>query len=166
MIWSTSQDRTLRKADVKTGRELESFELAPLDPTRRLYRSQFVPSRGDVVLSFLENDINQKHRGALVVRAVDGNRPRWQKEFAEHWPAVLAVSRDGQVLAAHLRNAYDSSANDRILLWSLDDGREIGSFEMDDGNVRSLAFSPDGTRLISGMELGDTLIWDVSTAGR
>ncbi len=43
----------------------------------------------------------------------------------------------------------------------MSDGTELAQFELSDDDVRSLAFSPDGRRIVAGMELGDALVWDV-----
>ena len=44
------------------------------------------------------------------------------------------------------------------------DGKELLSFNSVDDAIRSLSFSPDGSYLVSGMELGDALVWDIATA--
>jgi hypothetical protein len=38
------------------------------------------------------------------------------------------------------------------------------SIALPDGVVRSLAFSPDGNLLFSGMEAGDALVWKIAKA--
>ena len=52
----------------------------------------------------------------------------------------------------------------RIRLWNVGTGKEIGCLQGHDANVTSLAYSPDGTRLVSGFYDGTALIWDVKDA--
>jgi hypothetical protein len=55
-----------------------------------------------------------------------------------------------------------ASAIDGIILWNVDDGRELARFNLGEHSVRSLCFSHDGKKLLSGMTIGDTLVWDLS----
>jgi WD40 repeat protein len=61
---------------------------------------------------------------------------------------------DGRLLAL-------SAPNQEILLWDLRRGKEHARFEGFDADVISLAFSPDGRRLISGLSDTTLLVWEV-----
>lgn len=69
----------------------------------------------------------------------------------------LAFSRDVRFLAA---GGDDPAAP--IRLWDLTTGKEALRLEGQRGNVTSLAFSPDGTKLASGMRNGVALVWDIA----
>lgn len=58
---------------------------------------------------------------------------------------ALAWSPDGHILAS-------AGAGTEVILWNADDGREIGRIGTDapDQYILSLAFSPDGKRLVAG----------------
>jgi hypothetical protein len=45
-------------------------------------------------------------------------------------------------------------------------GEQLASYDAPDNSVRSLRFSPDGSRVAAGMELGDVLVWDASATER
>jgi WD40 repeat protein len=75
----------------------------------------------------------------------------------EENPGPVAFSPDGKLFAA-----ASSRPGSRIRLMETATGREVRAIERFRGIVRSLAFLPDGTRLVSGMEDGSALIWDLT----
>ena len=74
---------------------------------------------------------------------------------------AIAVSPDGKCVATG--SGYDDYS---ILLWDVQKGRAVARLEGHTENVPALAFSLDGTRLVSGAENGITKIWDVSNPAR
>jgi len=66
----------------------------------------------------------------------------------------LALSPDGSLLAL---GTYP-----QIELWNLDGGTKKATLGGHSGVVHSLAFSPDGARLVSGSEDGSLLAWEVA----
>jgi WD40 repeat protein len=51
-----------------------------------------------------------------------------------------------------------------IRFWDAQSGRPLKRYSLSGGNmVSSLAFTPDGRRLITGMSDGTVLLWDVSS---
>jgi len=66
-----------------------------------------------------------------------------------------AFSPDGLLLAV-------TTPSREILVWDLAHGRERQRFKGLDARVRSLAFAPEGRRLISGLFDSTLLVWDVS----
>jgi WD40 repeat protein len=102
--------------------------------------------------------------GLLGVKRFD-NSAVWEKTFDDVWPRECVASADGKWLAAYLFPMSSSSGSPRIGIFATSDGREVHSFPVDDGAVRSLKFSRDGRFLMTGMEASDTLIWDTSFLG-
>ncbi len=73
----------------------------------------------------------------------------------EEGAGPVAFSSDGQSFAA-----ASFRPGDHIRMWNASGQQwEAHGFG---GNVRSLAFMPDGKRLISGMEDGSALVWDLT----
>ena len=161
-LWSTGQDDVLRKWNGQNGREMGQVDLKNGWNTGWSARTLVSPKSGRAVVGALNNVPGHPSHGYLRVRSLDDPAVFWEKSFADSWPSAVAASPDGSVLAAHLRAISESLANERIVLWSMESGDELFSFDLGDCPVRSLAFSIDGKRLASGMEQGDTLIWDVS----
>jgi WD40 repeat protein len=82
---------------------------------------------------------------------------------------LLAISTDGRIVASACQpiTNTDTSFDERIHLWEIATGRELRSFDASgDGTVSSLAFLPDGKTLVSGMDRGSSLIWDISNIPR
>lgn len=70
---------------------------------------------------------------------------------------AIALSHDGKILACGL---YDDG---RIVLWSMETGDELRSFQAHDyRGVTSLAFSPDGLLLASAGGNGQISLWEVA----
>jgi hypothetical protein len=79
--------------------------------------------------------------------------------------AAVAFSPDGRLAASaggSLAVSYEVSDPRRIRLWDVVTGKEVGHFEGHTADVTSLTFSPDGTRLVSGMRDTAVLVWDVT----
>ncbi len=77
----------------------------------------------------------------------------------EETPGPVAFSADGNLFAA-----ASSQPGSRIRLFETATGREVQKIEGFRGVVRSLAFMPDGKRLVSGMEDSSALVWDLTRA--
>ena len=69
---------------------------------------------------------------------------------------TVAFSADGAWLAV------DSGAFDAVEVWDLGSGRMVRTLPSGTTVVRSLAFSPDGTRLAQGSDDGAVTVWDLS----
>jgi WD40 repeat protein len=69
--------------------------------------------------------------------------------------ASVASGPSGRFLAA-------ASGEPVIHLWDLVTGQEVGRFQGHQGNLVGLAFSADGSRLVSGSLDTTALVWDVS----
>jgi WD40 repeat protein len=78
---------------------------------------------------------------------------------------VLALAAPNNARAAfsadHRRLALAGSDRD-VVLWDLRRGREVRRFRGFDCEVRSLAFSPDGSRVVSGLVDSTLLVWDAT----
>jgi WD40 repeat protein len=77
---------------------------------------------------------------------------------------VLAISLDNRVLASASVGGEDHGTEKQsIRLWDLHTGRLLKRFARPLANrVKTMVFTPDGKRLISGMSDGTCLVWDVS----
>jgi RNA polymerase sigma factor (sigma-70 family) len=69
---------------------------------------------------------------------------------------------DGRSLAASYDASYNPNYSNRIRVWELASGRERTHFERHhDGFVKALAYSPDGTLLVTGGTDRTALVWDL-----
>jgi WD40 repeat protein len=76
----------------------------------------------------------------------------------------FGISPNGKLLATSEVNYAGDAGSDTIRILNLDTGQEL--MALDPGNIRaaSFAFSPDGKRLVSGMENGTALVWELQAA--
>jgi WD40 repeat protein len=75
-------------------------------------------------------------------------------EGSEVW--ALAFSPDGKTLAA--TTGWDSG---QIHFFDVASGKETRTIESPPLRSPALAYTPDGSRLVSGMADGSILVWDV-----
>jgi len=78
---------------------------------------------------------------------------------------LLAISPDGKICASACQPIVctDTKFDERIHLWDLATGQELLALDAaTDGTVASLTFLPDGKTLVSGMDRGTALLWDIS----
>jgi hypothetical protein len=72
---------------------------------------------------------------------------------------TIAFSPDGTLVATN------AGKNDGIVLWEAASGKAVRLLAGHDGGTRSLAFSPDGRKLLSGGADSTALVWAVSPRG-
>jgi WD40 repeat protein len=75
--------------------------------------------------------------------------------------AVLAVAPDGKTFAASDVPDDDDFGDDMIRLYDVETGKLVRTLNPGDDRARVLAFSPDGTKLLSGFNGGSLIVWDV-----
>jgi WD40 repeat protein len=77
--------------------------------------------------------------------------------------SALAIAPNGWMLATGTRHCHDTCM---IHLFDIVSGAAIRSFLGHAGGVTALAFTLDGSRLISGGEHGEVALWDVGSGAR
>jgi WD40 repeat protein len=161
-VWTVSEDSAVRQWDVRSGGEVRSVNLAPERENGRFRQLFLAPDMSFVLAGGLRQIDRESSLGILEMRLTSGGEQRWNKTLSDRWPSLVITSPDGRVVAGYLRALGRSQVDNRITLWSADDGQELRVIDLEDGSVRSMAFSPNGKRLATGMDRGHTLIWDVS----
>ncbi len=140
------------------------------DPKQRLWISEavFSPDARWLITSQDES---------LVVWEVATGKALWTVPTSENDRSpYLGLSPDGRLLATSKRldpkkpddveiNLYAiDPETGNIRLWNPDPGWSDRACDSGDGRAIALAFSPDNKRLMTGMDRGTILVWDLSSA--
>jgi WD40 repeat protein len=96
---------------------------------------------------------------ALYLWELSTRQLRKQIPLSDGGAGPVAFSADGKLFAA-----ATGEPDRRIRLFDRASGTEAGTFQGFRSTVRSLAFAPDGTRLISGMDDATALVWDLTAS--
>jgi WD40 repeat protein len=156
-LFSAGADKKLRHWDLEAEKLLETFEIAGHEKGA-ITDAAFTPDRKLLISctmfgqALIVSDVaSGKHIRTIPVANTLGNR--------------LAVSGDGRWLASACQpiTNTDTRFDERIHLWELATGQELATYDAStDGTIASLVFLADGKTLLSGMDRGTALLWDVS----
>jgi WD40 repeat protein len=139
--------------DVATGKELRKISLAG----RNALHLAVSPDNTLLAASALGDDVTTKEHLAWLWDSASGQLVR-QIQLPDRGPGPVSFSRDGTVLAVAVKKPRPG-----IHFWDLATGNELDFFvEGYRGEVRRLAFSPDGKQVVSGMSDTTCLVWDVT----
>lgn len=171
-MWSCAEDRTLRRWSIAEQKEVERVDLPTATQRDRWTGVALSPGAKEIALigrrSFearYVGGVTRSFSTALMANWRSGSgRPQWLFELPNDFPREPVFSPDGRLIASFVFAGAQSGQPDRIVLFTASDGHEVDSLPIEDGRVRSLAFSPDGKRLAAGMDAGDALVFDVSQA--
>jgi WD40 repeat protein len=151
---TVSQHEALRVWDASSGKEIRSSQLpnpsaAALTADGRYLATGPLHPRGK------GGKISLK----LGLWNVDsGERLREFEMKTTGWgPHAMDISRDGRLVVC-------GSQTDTLHLVDVASGREVLAIPSGDSRLFALALSPDGRRVVTGMDDGSALIWDVSKA--
>ena len=131
-------------ADVRT---LDSDQPIPSTVEKSPANYAFVPRRQLVAVAPLT------HSGGAAIRILELPGGRHAGAFGFAAPLSLAISPNGERLAA---GHWDS-----VALWNIATQKRIGMLRGFGRYVDSIAFSPRGTLLAAGTDLGTLQFWDV-----
>jgi WD40 repeat protein len=159
-LFSTGNDHTVRRWDAASGKERSRFSLST-----QKYQPSIAFSADGKLLAVCEMGGDN-----LSVWDVSTGRVVRRIGAASSLGHALAFAPDGRILATaeeYLDGGQESKGY-HIHLWEIASGKEVHTIHQDPQAVRSLAFSPDGRTLTSGMSDGTALMWDVTrlAAGR
>lgn len=146
MVASGSQDQTVKLWDVQSGKELRT--LTPQSETQYSVNAIAFSPDGKTVAG-------GSHEG--IVRLWDVSTGKVLRTFAGRvadFVLAVAFSPDGRELVS-------SSFYRTARLWDIASGKPLGVFEPHSSSVSSLAFSPDGRTLATGMN-GTVRLWDLT----
>jgi uncharacterized caspase-like protein len=148
--FSGSTDKTLKMWDIASGRELRSF-------TGHEYAVDALAISRDGRFAIVGSGYT------LKLWDIASGRELWsfeREDILGRRPSgggieSVAISPDGRAVLA----GYGDS---KLMLWDIDSGRWIRTFEGQPSTVSSVAFSPDGLFALSGSSDATLKLWDVT----
>jgi WD40 repeat protein len=157
-LWSAGSDATVRRWSMADGQEVNQLQIRG-HQREQLQSAAFTPGGNTVVTGGMFDD-------SLIVWDLKTGQERFKIHVPDTLGSVLEVSPDGRVLAsaAVQITSTDRDFDEAIHLWDLATGRELLKIGPGDAPTVSLAFSPDGKRLMAGTNRATALIWDVARA--
>lgn len=159
---SVSRDKTVRRWNVADGKQQKSFAISSNSSSTFSPDGEYVFTGSRVRLE------NGKYSGKLHKWDLASGKQGLVVEIPGSVPRSMAMSPNGRIVASYLLplSDLDRSFEGSITLWESATGRELIKFQLTDGRVTSLAFSPDGNTLVTGMDRGTALTWDVTAANK
>jgi len=148
-IWDTINRET---------REIEVHGHWP-DLERRLQQisdAVFSPDRRQVITCGEDKLITWDLETGKAVSSLTLSRPSEDRR--------IALSPDGRLVAVVAPSYLREDGDDAIRLWDLTAGKQVLTLQPENTRAVSFAFSPDGRRLVTGMDTGTALVWDISEA--
>ena len=155
-IWNTATGKRRRRQftalkpppDAPDGKRQEP-RIAGAEP--RIAGAAFAPDLKTLVTSQGRDLIIWDVQRGEVIAAMES-------ESADEGGSI-AISPNGRLLPMVDRHF---SGSDAVRVFDLESRRVIARFDSAQGRPRCFAFSPDGTRLVTGMEDGTALVWELS----
>ena len=145
MIATAGTDGIVRLWNFITGEFIDSFHGSPVAIESLAFRAdgqQLVSGAAD---------------GAISVWNPEGAASEIFEETVEQPGSAVTLSADGRQLAT----TGVSSGRASIIVFDLQTKKVTHTLLGHEGSIRSLAFSPDGLRLVSGSVDGSVRIWDL-----
>jgi WD40 repeat protein len=163
MLVSIGEDTLIRTWDIDRGRQTRSLEAAGHlrrggSQNAKILDAAISPDATIAVTSGFGD-------AQLIVRELRTGKLRQTIRIPGNSGSYLAIAPDGRTFASVSATQNDPKGDDlSVHLWDSFDGRELMRLDPDGRRVRSLAFSPDGKSLVTGMNDTTTLVWDISEA--
>jgi len=160
LVCVTAGRGTVYSWDIPAGTERPVLELPG-----NLPRTVVGLSRDAAILVDMDPDMGEiSLLNPLTGKAIRSTSARGECSYC------VVFSADDALLAASLRKVYRPGAAlseemRKLGIFETATGREVMKFDVkDEGTMLSLAFYPDGKRLVSGMRDSTILVWDLSSA--
>jgi len=159
-----AQDNTLRQINVGAGVEFSRIN-APHDAEimgevhkRSLDKAAFGPRSVD---AFTSSDYPAHvHRWNL-----DTGKKVWTIRASEAATGPIVISPDGRIMAcAWGHSGGNQPDTSGVSLWSVATQQELMQIDLAGASPYSMAFSPDGRRVVTGFDSGTALVWNVAEA--
>jgi WD40 repeat protein/beta-lactamase regulating signal transducer with metallopeptidase domain len=160
------KDGTVIRFNVLTGHEQRRFFADGRTPEQRV-----AARPGNEVLSAAAFSADGRTMasfspGWISLWDVEAGMLRRRIRYPASEACLLALAPDGKTVAATGVRSEEDFGEVTIRLYDSETGDSVLTLEPADDRADVLAFSPDGTRLLTGSQRGSVVVWDVHTRQR
>jgi len=156
------RDRTAAIWDIESGKKLQTFE----GHTRTVRQAIFSPDGKKIVTASQDNTAKiWDAESGKELQTLEGHTSFVNYvAFSPDGKRIATASTDNTVRIWDVESGEELKRFDRLpgrMRWNYDTGEEVKDERL--SNPRSVAFSPDGKRLLAGSVARVAVIWDVES---
>jgi WD40 repeat protein len=155
------KDGHVIRYNVLTGHEQRRFLADGRMPEQRKVARAGNPVLSTAAFSADGRTLATSSAGWICVWDVAAGTLRRRIRYPHARDCWLALSPDGKTLATADLWSQEEFGEDKIRLYDVETGELVLTLEPGEDRADVLAFSPDGSRLLTGSQRGSALVWDV-----
>jgi WD40 repeat protein len=161
VVVAACDDNTIRRLEVASGRELSTHATRhEREDMGRIVETALASAAllgDDSTVLTTGSSANDAHAWDLTT-----GESIWMLHGKWSYIHQMAIAPNARIVALHQRDSRRSRSY--LTLWDVAMRRELMQIDVGKEFVQAMAFSPDGKRIVTGLDSGNALVWDVAAA--